>query len=171
MSILSSHSPQQMWSINQNNAGYMDPKNCSGLSPSLSCNGGEFIWHQNARMVDSVSTPRLPQQDTRSLPFRWEHSSGAGSSNGDNLRPISGRGPDGRPRFNQPVEAGGYLWWYIDGTSEDGRNALTIIVFVGSVFSPYYSNSYKKDKKVNPEDFCAFNVALYQPDKNIWTMT
>ncbi len=63
------------------------------------------------------------------------------------------------------------MWWYIDGTSEDGRNALTIIVFVGSVFSPYYSNSQKKDKDTNPENHCAFNVALYEPKRNIWTMT
>lgn len=171
MSILSSLSLEQLRSINQNIPRRLGSKNCSGLSSPLSCNRGESLWQHNTWMVDSVSTPRIPQQDTRSLPFRWEHSSGSGSSNGDNFRPISGRGPDGRPRFNQPVNSGGYLWWYIDGTSEDGRNALTIIVFVGSVFSPYYSNSQKKDKKVNPEDFCAFNVALYQPDKNIWTMT
>ncbi|OUW04740.1 MAG: hypothetical protein CBD16_01650 [Betaproteobacteria bacterium TMED156] len=63
------------------------------------------------------------------------------------------------------------MWWYIDGTSEDGRNALTIIVFVGSVFSPYYTNAQKKQKEVDPENFCAFNVALYEPNKKTWTMT
>ncbi|MCK7475445.1 MAG: hypothetical protein MZV49_22675 [Rhodopseudomonas palustris] len=30
------------------------------------------------------------------------------------------------------------LWWYIDAISDDGTEGLTIITFVGSVFSPYY---------------------------------
>ena len=154
----------------KSNTKILDSKNPGRLSPSLPLDRGKSLWEQNTRMVNPISTPSFPQQDTRSLPFRWKHSPGSGNSNGDDFRPISGRGPDGRPRFDQPVASGGYLWWYIDGTSDDGRHALTLIVFVGSVFSPYYSNAQKKDKNVNPEDFCAFNVALYEPDKNIWTM-
>ena len=66
-------------------------------------------------------------------------------------RPSALRGPDGRlipspeggygnahPRFDAPVPAGGYSWWYVDALSDDGRHGLTIIAFLGSVFSPYY---------------------------------
>ena len=33
----------------------------------------------------------------------------------------------------------GYVWWYVDALSDDGRHGLTLIAFIGSVFSPYYA--------------------------------
>ena len=39
----------------------------------------------------------------------------------------------------RPVAPGGYAWWYVDALSDDGRHGLTIIAFIGSVFSPYYA--------------------------------
>ena len=44
----------------------------------------------------------------------------------------------GRPEFDAAVPRSGYRWWYVDGISDDGRNAVVVIAFVGSVFSPYY---------------------------------
>ncbi len=41
--------------------------------------------------------------------------------------------------------------------SDDGRQGLTIIAFIGSVFSPYYAWSAERD----PFDHCAMNVVLY----------
>jgi carotenoid 1,2-hydratase len=89
------------------------------------------------------------------------------------------RGPDGRlirsaggcdyqthPRFDAPVPAGGYSWWYIDALSDDGRHGLTLIAFLGSVFSPYY----KRSGRGNPLDHAALNVALYGPNAR-WAMT
>ncbi|WP_295525024.1 hydratase [Novosphingobium sp. Chol11] len=64
------------------------------------------------------------------------------------------------------VPAGGYAWWYIDALSDDGRHGLTIIAFIGSVFSPYYHWSGRGD----PENHVAMNVALYGP-KGGWAMT
>ena len=56
---------------------------------------------------------------------------------------LSGRqaalGADLGPRFDAPVRPGGYAWWYVDAFSDDGRFGLTLIAFVGSVFSPYYA--------------------------------
>ena len=40
--------------------------------------------------------------------------------------------------FAQPVPDSGYRWWYVDGFSECGRFGVTVIAFIGSVFSPYY---------------------------------
>ena len=51
--------------------------------------------------------------------------------------------------------------------SADGRYGLTIIGFVGSVFSPWYAWSGRG----NPENHCALNVAFYGPDCQRWTMT
>ncbi len=62
---------------------------------------------------------------------------------------------------------GGYCWWYADGVSDDGQFGLTIIAFIGSVFSPYYAWSGRRD----PLNHCAVNVALYGPRGRRWAMT
>ena len=62
---------------------------------------------------------------------------------------------------------GGYAWWYVDALSDDGAHGLTIIAFVGSVFSPYYAWSGRRD----PLDHCAVNVAFYGPRGGAWAMT
>lgn len=51
--------------------------------------------------------------------------------------------------------------------SADRRFGLTVIAFVGSVFSPWYGWSGRGD----PENHCAVNVALYGPGCDRWTMT
>jgi carotenoid 1,2-hydratase len=74
------------------------------------------------------------------------------------------------PRFDQFVSGdGGYVWWYVDALSDDGVHGLTMIAFVGSVFSPYYAWSNWQ----NPLQHCAINVALYRLDGagGRWAMT
>ncbi|MEO0500419.1 MAG: hypothetical protein AAF205_07675 [Pseudomonadota bacterium] len=61
----------------------------------------------------------------------------------------------------------GYRWWYVDALSDDGRFGLTIIGFIGSVFSPYY----KKSGRRIPLDHSCLNVALYGPTGARWVMT
>ncbi len=73
---------------------------------------------------------------------------------------------DERLRFDLKVPPGGYAWWYFDAESEGGAHALTIIAFIGSVFSPYYAWSGRK----TPGNHCALNVALYGARPR-WTMT
>jgi carotenoid 1,2-hydratase len=51
--------------------------------------------------------------------------------------------------------------------SDDGRHGLTLIAFIGSVFSPYYAWSGRAD----PLDHCAVNVALYGGAGKRWAMT
>jgi carotenoid 1,2-hydratase len=62
--------------------------------------------------------------------------------------------------FDAPVASSGYRWWYLDALSDDGRCGLTLIVFVGSVFSPYYAAARRRGP-ARPENHCAINVALY----------
>jgi carotenoid 1,2-hydratase len=69
------------------------------------------------------------------------------------------------------VEPNGYAWWYLDAVSDDAANALTVIAFVGSVFSPYYAHARRHDGEADPYHHCAFNVALYGKNFNRWSMT
>ena len=54
--------------------------------------------------------------------------------------------------------------------SDDQRHGLTLIAFVGSVFSPYYAWARRRGTS-DPEDHCALNVALYSPGAGRWCMT
>ncbi|MFN3312701.1 MAG: carotenoid 1,2-hydratase [Hyphomonas sp.] len=74
---------------------------------------------------------------------------------------------EGRGLFDTPVPPGGYAWWYLDAMSHDGEFALTVIAFIGSVFSPYYAWAGRAD----PANHCALNVALYGRNRGRWTMT
>jgi carotenoid 1,2-hydratase len=65
------------------------------------------------------------------------------------------------------VPAQGYRWWYIDAISDDGRHGLTIIAFIGSVFSPYYKSSGRG----MPTDHNCLNIALYGRGGARWVMT
>ena len=62
---------------------------------------------------------------------------------------------------------GGYVWWYVDALSADGTQGLTIIAFIGSVFSPYYAWDTSRD----PFNHCAVNVVLYGERANRFCMT
>jgi carotenoid 1,2-hydratase len=73
--------------------------------------------------------------------------------------------------FAQTVPDNGYLWWYVDAISDDGTQAMTLIVFVGSVFSPYYARARRRSA-ASAENHCAFNAILYGPgSRKRWSMT
>jgi carotenoid 1,2-hydratase len=72
------------------------------------------------------------------------------------------------------VAPGGYAWWYLDALSDDGRHGLTVIAFLGSVFSPYYAWARRRTPGglADPMQHCAVNVALYRRDgAHRWAMT
>lgn len=71
--------------------------------------------------------------------------------------------------FDRPVPCDGYTWWYLDAVSDDSRHGLTLIAFIGSVFSPYYARARTRGRG-DPLDHCAINVALYGPASR-WSMT
>ena len=82
------------------------------------------------------------------------------------IRKARGRNDLARPRFDIRVEKNGYAWWYIDGISKDGTKAISIIGFIGSVFSPWYKWSGRKV----PQNNVCINVATYGPGGR-FTMT
>ena len=61
------------------------------------------------------------------------------------------------PNFDLDVPPDGYAWWYVDGISDDGTRAVSVIGFIGSVFSPWYAWSGRSD----PANHCCINVATY----------
>jgi carotenoid 1,2-hydratase len=78
--------------------------------------------------------------------------------------------------FDAPVAEGGYTWWYLDALSDDGRYGITIIAFIGSVFSPYYAWARNQSKGLaDPANHCAMNIALYASREtgapHGWSMT
>ncbi len=74
------------------------------------------------------------------------------------------------PAFDQSVPDDGYRWWYVDGISDDEQHAISLIAFVGSVFSPWYAWARTKGP-TSAAAHCALNVALYSPGKDRWAMT
>jgi carotenoid 1,2-hydratase len=79
---------------------------------------------------------------------------------------VPARGPD----FARAVPHNGYAWWYVDALSDSGDNGITIIAFVGSVFSPYYALA-RRNGPADPLNHCALNVAVYRNGGKRWAMT
>jgi carotenoid 1,2-hydratase len=92
--------------------------------------------------------------------------SGGWRPDGSLVRATGRAGDREGPRFDEAIPAGGYAWWYVDAISDDGQHGLTIIAFLGSVFSPYYKRSGRGD----PLDHACLNIALYGPQHR-WVMT
>lgn len=74
------------------------------------------------------------------------------------------------PRFDRRVGDDGYVWWYVDAFSEDRTYGLTLIAFIGSVFSPYYATA-RRAGPADPREHVALNVALYGRGGKRWAMT
>jgi carotenoid 1,2-hydratase len=54
--------------------------------------------------------------------------------------------------------------------SDDGQHGITLIAFVGSVFSPYYAWARRRGRP-DPDNHCALNVAIYSKGRSRWAMT
>lgn len=77
--------------------------------------------------------------------------------------------PGRGPCFDAMVAPEGYLWWYVDAFSDDGRHGITLIAQVGSCFSPYYAWARRRQDS-DPLNHNSLNVALYGEVKR-WSMT
>jgi carotenoid 1,2-hydratase len=99
-----------------------------------------------------------------------ERASGGRDPDGGALGPAGGGGDRGGLRFDLAVAPGGYLWWYVDGWSDDGRHGITLIVFVGAVFSPWYAWA-RRCGIAEPEAHCAFHAVVYGKGGKRWALT
>lgn len=145
---------------------HADGNDAERLRETVSGDGGSPVRDGGSRLAVPVQEGGRPHQTSGSLFGGGEHSSGSRGADGGTLRPVSSDVTDFGFRFDRTVPRTGYTWWYVDAVSDDGENALVLILFVGSVFSPYYAWKGWDD----PEDHCALNVALYgRPSR--WSMT
>jgi carotenoid 1,2-hydratase len=71
--------------------------------------------------------------------------------------------------FTLPVAERGYRWWYLDALSDDGAHGITIIAFLGTVFSPWYAFA-RRGGGGDPLNHCCMHVALYGKPAR-WAMT
>ena len=133
----------------------------------VSFDGWSPLWTGLARVGGVLPPPGQPDSDPWALLRGRDHPAGRRGPDGSAFRPVSRRLAAAGPRFDVAVDAGGYAWWYIDATSADGDHGLTIIAFIGSVFSPYY----KLSGRHRPENHCAINVSLNGPRGSAWAMT
>ena len=133
----------------------------------VSCDRGSALWPGDARVVCGVPKTGCKDESAGSLSGGRGSAPGGRGAHGGAVGPI-GRSPNLEgPNFSTPVPAGGYAWWYVDALSDDGRFGLTVIAFIGSVFSPYYAWSGRTD----PLNHCALNIALYGASGRRWAMT
>lgn len=58
----------------------------------------------------------------------------------------------------------------MDAVSDDGRHALTLIAFIGTVFSPWYAAARRRGPTA-PENHVALNAVLYGPGRKRWALT
>ncbi len=141
--------------------------NAERLRSPLPGDGWGPLWTGLARVGGLLPPAGRTNEDPWALLGRRGDASGSGRADGGALGTIGRRMPFVGPRFDTIVPPGGYGWWYVDAISADRRYGLTIIGFVGSVFSPYFRESGRGD----PQDHVSINVALYGPRGNRWCMT
>jgi carotenoid 1,2-hydratase len=142
----------------------------SGLRSPISWNGGSTVRASDARMAGLVPPAECTHAAGRPIFGGWQRASGPRTTDGGSLGAPRGTLFDGGPRFDQPVAQRGYQWWYVDALSDDGRHALTLIAFIGSVFSPGYFRARERNGGV-AQDYCAMNVALYGRGRRRWSFT
>ena len=148
----------------------------AGLAAPVPGDRRRALWPRDTRLDEQLQSAVGHQRDPGLVPGGWQRAPGAGRADGGDVRPAGGRDAAGAPRFDQPVAPGAYLWWYLDALSDNfaggERFGLTLIAFVGSVFSPYYALARSRgDAFAQAENFCCINVALYGPGARRWTMT
>ena len=143
------------------------PHDSGGFRNSVSGDGRGDLRTSLPWMDGLIHASGRTDESPWSLSRGGQRASGTGSADGGDLRARRGPSADGGPAFDAAVAPGGYRWWYIDAVSDDGDFSLTVIAFIGSVFSPYYAWSNWAD----PYRHCAVNVALYGPRGARWAMT
>jgi carotenoid 1,2-hydratase len=136
------------------------------LREALPGDGWSPLWTGLARVGGKLPPARQPDSDPWALLRGRGDSSGRGGADGRLVGQVGERSAAVRPYFDTVVPPQGYRWWYVDALSDDESYGLTIIGFIGSVFSPYY----KKSGRNIPLDHSCLNIALYGKGAR-WVMT
>ncbi len=137
-----------------------------GFRGPVSSDGWSPLWTGLARLGGKLPPARQPDSDPWALLRGRGDASWRGRADGRLVGEAGIASRAIRPRFDAVVPPQGYHWWYIDALSDDGSYGLTIIGFIGSVFSPYY----RKSGRNIPLDHSCLNIALYGKGAR-WVMT
>ena len=142
------------------------------VRPAVPGNTGCAVWPAHPRPDGKLSQARRTDGVAGAVPGGGWDASWRRSADGGIVGPACGSRDAFGPRFDGPVPPGGYAWWYVDALSDDGRHGLTIIAFIGSVFSPYYAWSRRRGAGI-PQNHVAVNAVLYRPGGSgkRWAMT
>ena len=132
--------------------------------------GGSIVRSGVSRLASLFQPAGLAQQDCRTVSGGRQHASGTRGADGGHVGTVGSSQSHRTLRFDQPVGHNGYAWWYMDALSDDGQYGMTVIAFIGSVFSPYYRWA-RRAGPVDPLNHCALNVALYGARQGRWAMT
>ena len=137
-----------------------------GLRASLSQQRGSAVRGGDPQSLHALFPHDGAHEAARPVPGGRLDAPRGGRADGRDLGSLCGPGDRKGPGFDAPVAPGGYQWWYLDVLSDDGRTALTAIVFIGSVFSPAYRRAREAAKRrgeASPaaERFAAVNLAIY----------
>ena len=128
------------------------------------------VWDGHAWIDGFVQTSRIEDAHTGSVSGRWQRASRSGSTDGSDFGSIGSGESAAGFRFDRIVPSNGYAWWYVDALSDDGLHGITVIAFIGSVFSPHYARQRRRSP-ADPTEHCALNIALYSPRSKQWAMT
>src|ERR1700744_596065 len=123
----------------------------------------------SARVDGGIPPSGITQCAAEAVSGGGQCASGTGRADGRAVRPPGSCQRSPGPDFTLNPPHGGYVWWYIDALSDDGEHGITLIAFIGSVFSPYYAFGRRRGQ-ADPLQHCALNVALYGARKR-WAMT
>jgi carotenoid 1,2-hydratase len=164
-----------MWDSDWRGTGITSDHDAKRLRPYVSGNRRRALRPGNPWDDGFIHASGIPVEDQGIVSGGRQRSSGGGRADGRGIGEIGSAKSAGGFGFDAPVVPGGYTWWYVDALSDDGAYGLSVIGFIGSVFSPYYTlarhRSARSGMTVNPANHCAINVALYGRGKSRWAMT
>jgi carotenoid 1,2-hydratase len=169
MSATNASARKSMWRAIRSDTRRDDNHHAQQFQPALPGERRSTVRPGIARLDGFLSPRTSTELDPRALPGGREYPSRTGSTDGSTVWNNRSAVDSFGPRFDRSVPDDGYAWWYLDAISDDGEHAITLIAFVGSVFSPYYA-SQRRHGPSTPDNHCAMNIALYGA-KRRWAMT
>lgn len=160
----------EMRPLHQGGNEYHGDDHAARFCQALPRNQRLTLWPSLARLGRIFCASYGEDTGARSLPGGRQRASRSRGPDGGDFRSIGGRPHPLGFAFDAPITRNGYAWWYLDAVSDDGLQALTVIAFIGSVFSPYYALARYRGRG-DPLNHCAFNVALYGEEGKCWALT
>lgn len=162
--------PRALWPLPPQRPGEEADQHASRLRGTISSDRGGALWPGDPWLAGIVPPAGGADEPAGPLSRRGQRASGGGAADGGALRRACRYEPACGSRFDVAVAPGGYVWWYLDAISDDARYGLTLIAFLGSVFSPFYARARRRGR-ANPFAHAAFNIALYGGATERWAFT